>query len=118
VYPAVQMPHRYWSEIAEETGLDQAEVRDRAERGRRVRGQGVGNVEHYVVAACAAPRSRGEVVEARSENLVAMAHGRGQVQYIEMGFTRDGVIRGCDAAWWATPALRRLRRRARRRDHA
>ena len=33
-------------------------------------------------------------VETRSENLVAMGHGRGQVQYIEMGFTRDGVITG------------------------
>lgn len=32
--------------------------------------------------------------ESRSENLVAMAHGRGQVQYVEMGFTNDGTIVG------------------------
>ena len=32
--------------------------------------------------------------ENRSENLVAMAHGRGQVQYVEMGFTNDGTIVG------------------------
>ena len=33
-------------------------------------------------------------VETRSENMVAMVHGRGQVQYIEMGFTREGKITG------------------------
>src|SRR5262249_22670901 len=33
----------------------------------------------------------------RSENLVALPHGRGQVQYIEMGFTRDGSIVGMRA---------------------
>ena len=33
-------------------------------------------------------------VETRSENLVAMPHGRGQVQYVELGFKRDGTIVG------------------------
>ncbi|MFI5045483.1 MAG: xanthine dehydrogenase family protein molybdopterin-binding subunit [Acidimicrobiia bacterium] len=33
-------------------------------------------------------------VEARSENLVGMTHGRGQVQYVELGLKRDGVIVG------------------------
>jgi carbon-monoxide dehydrogenase large subunit len=33
-------------------------------------------------------------VESRSENLVAMPHGRGQVQYIELGLRRDGSIVG------------------------
>ena len=32
--------------------------------------------------------------ETRSENLVAMPHGRGQVQYAEMGFRSDGTILG------------------------
>jgi aerobic carbon-monoxide dehydrogenase large subunit len=33
-------------------------------------------------------------VETRSENMTAMPHGRSQVQYVEMGFTRDGAIVG------------------------
>ena len=33
-------------------------------------------------------------VETRSENMIAMPHGRGQVQYIEMGFTNEGNIVG------------------------
>ena len=41
--------------------------------------------------------------ETRSENMVAMNHGRGQIQYIELGLKRDGTIVGlrgrvvCDA---------------------
>ena len=33
-------------------------------------------------------------VETRSENLIAMPHGRGQVQYVELGLNRDGSIVG------------------------
>jgi len=33
-------------------------------------------------------------VETRSENMVALSHGRGQVQYVELGLTRDGTIVG------------------------
>ena len=33
-------------------------------------------------------------VETRSENMVAMAHGRGQVQYVELGLKRDGTVVG------------------------
>ena len=36
-------------------------------------------------------------VETRSENMVSLPHGRGQVQYIEMGFKRDGTITGLKA---------------------
>lgn len=47
--------------------------------------------------------------ETRSENMVAMTHGRGQIQYVELGLTRDGTITGlrarvvCDAG--AYPAV-------------
>ncbi len=33
-------------------------------------------------------------VETRSENMIALAHGRGQVQYVELGLKRDGTIVG------------------------
>jgi carbon-monoxide dehydrogenase large subunit len=35
--------------------------------------------------------------ETRSENMVAMPHGRAQVQYVEMGLKRDGTIVGVRA---------------------
>jgi len=33
-------------------------------------------------------------VETRSENMIAMAHGRGQVQYVELGLRNDGTFVG------------------------
>jgi len=96
VYPAVQMPHRYWGEIAAEMGLEQAEVRVVVPNvGGAFGAKASATAEHYVAAACALRLGRPvKWVETRSENLVAMGHGRAQVQYIEMGFTGDGVITG------------------------
>jgi aerobic carbon-monoxide dehydrogenase large subunit len=37
--------------------------------------------------------------ETRSENLVGMVHGRGQVQTVRIGGTRDGRI--CSGVWAA-----------------
>lgn len=54
--------------------------------------------EHLVIAA-AADRLGVPVrhVETRSENLVAMSHGRGQVQEIALGARRDGTVVGLEA---------------------
>ena len=52
-------------------------------------------VEFVIVAACA--RLLGRPVkwaETRSESMVAMTQGRGQVQYVELGLERDGTIVG------------------------
>ncbi|MDQ6839725.1 MAG: molybdopterin-dependent oxidoreductase, partial [Actinomycetota bacterium] len=49
------------------------------------------------IVAVAAARVLGRPVrwvETRSENMVSMPHGRGQVQYIELGLKRDGTIVG------------------------
>lgn len=53
----------------------------------------------FVVAAVLAHRLRRPLkwVETRSENLVAMLHGRGQVQHVELGLERDGTIVGLRA---------------------
>jgi carbon-monoxide dehydrogenase large subunit len=65
----------------------------------------------YIIAATLA-RDLGRPVkwtETRSENMVAMTHGRGQLQLIEMGLRRDGTIVGvkgrvvCDGG--AYPAI-------------
>jgi carbon-monoxide dehydrogenase large subunit len=51
--------------------------------------------EHVVVAALARRLGRPvRWVETRSENLVAMIHGRGQVQDVELGARADGTIVG------------------------
>ncbi len=53
----------------------------------------------YVIAASLAQRLDRPVkwTETRSENMVAMVHGRAQVQYAELGVKRDGRIVGLRA---------------------
>ena len=51
--------------------------------------------EHVIAAALAMQLDRPvKWTETRSENMVAMNHGRGQVQHVEMGLKRDGTIVG------------------------
>ena len=54
--------------------------------------------EQAVVAALALKLDRPvRHVQTRSENMLAMVHGRGQLQEIEIGATRDGTITGLRA---------------------
>ncbi len=54
--------------------------------------------EHVVVAAAAARLGRPiRHVETRSENMVAMSHGRGQLQEVALGARRDGTLVGMEA---------------------
>src|SRR2546422_5780870 len=54
--------------------------------------------ELIVVAAVARKLIRPvKWIETRSENLVGMTHGRGQVQHVELGATRDGRLIGLRA---------------------
>jgi carbon-monoxide dehydrogenase large subunit len=96
VYPATQMPHRIRGEIAEMVGLADEQVRVVVpDVGGAFGAKGSACAEHYVVVAAALRLGRPvKWVETRSENMVAMVHGRGQVQYVEMGFARDGLITG------------------------
>jgi carbon-monoxide dehydrogenase large subunit len=51
--------------------------------------------EHVIATALAVQLGRPvKWTETRSENMVAMNHGRGQVQFVEMGLKRDGTIVG------------------------
>jgi carbon-monoxide dehydrogenase large subunit len=66
--------------------------------------------EHVATAALAQRLGRPvKWTETRSENMVAMTHGRGQVQHVDLGLTRDGKIVAvrakivCDAG--AYPAI-------------
>jgi carbon-monoxide dehydrogenase large subunit len=95
-----QNPHGVRDALAPGVGLDASVVRVAAPEGV---GGGFGSkagcyVEHILTAAAALRLGRPvKWTETRSENLVSMAHGRGQVQDVELGVTRDGTIVGLRA---------------------
>src|SRR5262249_57562237 len=91
-----QAPHDTRRVVAQVLGLDPAQVRVRtATVGGGFGGKIPTYPEHVVIAWLA--RHMGTAVrwaETRTENMVAMTHGRGQVQHATLGATRDGRIRG------------------------
>jgi carbon-monoxide dehydrogenase large subunit len=100
VHVGAQEPSTTRDDIAAVLGLAPADVRV---VGPHVGGAFGGRIptyaEHVVVAALAwrLGVAVGHV-ETRSENLVAMIHGRGQIQDVEMGAMRDGTLVGLRAA--------------------
>jgi carbon-monoxide dehydrogenase large subunit len=95
-YAATQGPHGVRDELADKLGLDRALVRG----ANAAVGGGFGAkagfiVEYQLVAQAALALGRPvKWTETRSENMVAMWHGRGHVHYVEMGLRRDGTIVG------------------------
>jgi carbon-monoxide dehydrogenase large subunit len=94
-----QAPFAVRAGIARALGRDDASVRVRTPAvGGGFGAKGGVYPEHLVIAAVAdrlgAPVRH---VETRSENLVAMSHGRGQVQEIAVGARRDGTVVGVEA---------------------
>jgi len=96
LWASVQAPHDTRRVVAQVLGLDPAQVRVRtAAVGGGFGGKIPTYPEHVVIAWLA--RHMGSAVrwsETRSENMVAMTHGRGQVQHVELGATRDGRMLG------------------------
>ncbi len=96
LWASVQAPHDTRRIVAQVLGLDCAQVRVRtAAVGGGFGGKIPTYPEHVVIAWLA--RRTGSAVrwsETRSENMVAMTHGRGQVQHVELGATRDGRLTG------------------------
>ena len=96
LWASVQAPHETRSTVAHVLGLDPAQVRVRtATVGGGFGGKIPTYPEHVVIAWLA--RHLGSAVrwsESRSENMVAMTHGRGQVQHVELGATCDGRMLG------------------------
>jgi aerobic carbon-monoxide dehydrogenase large subunit len=92
---STQMPHGARSKIAKTLGIDAARIRVVAPHvGGAFGGKAGVPVEHMVAAYVA--RTRGRTVrwvETRSEAQLSM-HGRGQVQYAELGLTTEGIICG------------------------
>jgi len=95
-YAATQGPHGVRDELAAKLGLDPAVVRG----ANPAVGGGFGAkagfiVEYQLVAQAALALGRPvKWTETRSENMVAMWHGRGHVHYVDMGLRHDGTIVG------------------------
>ena len=93
------MPHGLRGQVARQWGWEPERVRVVAPHvGGGFGGKAGLAPEHAVVIEAA--RQLGRAVtwtETRSENLTAMPHGRGQVQYGELGLRRDGTIVGLRA---------------------
>jgi aerobic carbon-monoxide dehydrogenase large subunit len=96
VYVATQMPHGWRNQAVDLFGIDPSRLRVVAPHvGGAFGGKAVVAPEHVVAVAVAQRLGRPvKWVESRSENMVAMPHGRGQVQYIELGLRHDGTIVG------------------------
>ncbi len=105
VHVPTQNPHGVRDPLASAVGLEPEQVRVVAPAVGGGFGAKTGLYPEHLIATVAA-RACGRPVkwtETRSENMVAMNHGRGQIQHIELGLKRDGTIVGlrgrivCDA---------------------
>ena len=94
-----QAPNGSQAPLAEALGLDAAAVRVVAPAVGGGFGPKAGvYVEHLITAKAAMTLGRPvKWTETRSENMVSMVHGRGQVQHVELGVKRDGSIVGLRA---------------------
>jgi aerobic carbon-monoxide dehydrogenase large subunit len=99
LWAPVQAPHETRRVVAEVLALDPSMVRVRTAAVGGAFGARIPTYPEQVVVAWLARHLRGAVrwSETRSENLVAMTHGRGQVQYAELGASRDGRVAGLRA---------------------
>jgi carbon-monoxide dehydrogenase large subunit len=95
VYLACQLPHMMQALVGQYLEVDPAKIRLVApDVGGSFGGKHL-SVEGIVAIKLAMLYQRPvKWVEARSESMIALPHGRGQVQYAEMGFRRDGKIVG------------------------
>ncbi len=93
---STQSPFQVRDAIADALELAEADVRCIAPEVGGGFGAKIAVYPEHVVVAAAAARLRRPVkyVESRSENLVAMNQGRGQVQDVEIGARRDGSLVG------------------------
>ena len=96
VHVGTQMPHTLWGKAAEVLDMDKGRLRVVTPHVGGAFGAKAGLApEHAVVMDASRILGRPVAwVQTRSDNLLGMPHGRGQVQYGEMGFTRDGTITG------------------------
>jgi carbon-monoxide dehydrogenase large subunit len=96
VHVPTQNPHGVRDPLAGVVGLDEDRIRVVATTVGGGFGAKSGLYPEFAIVATAA-RKLGRPLkwsETRSENMTAMTHGRGQIQYIELGLKRDGTFTG------------------------
>ena len=109
VYVSTQMPHDMWQSIATTFGIEQSAVRVVAPHVGGAFGSKVGlGAEHATVIAVARRLGRPvRWVETRAEAFMGMPDGRGQLQWVEVGFDAEHRMTGmrcrvlCDAGAYA-----------------
>lgn len=96
VHCSTQSPFQVRDAIADALGVSEDDVRCIAPDVGGGFGAKIAVYPEHVVVAAAAKRLGRPVkfVETRSENMVAMTHGRAQVQDVELGARRDGTLVG------------------------
>ena len=96
VYVSTQMPHGFARMATKVLGLDRHKLRVITPHvGGGFGGKAGLTAEHAAIIAAARALQRPVVwVEGRNDNLLGMPHGRGQVQWVEMGFKDDGTLTG------------------------
>jgi len=98
VWASTQVPFRVRAEIAELTGIAESSIRVITRDVGGGFGAKLATYPEQSIVAALAHRLRRAVswFEFRSENLVAMTHGRGQVQEVAIGATREGNVTGLE----------------------
>ncbi len=96
VWPSTQMPHMLQGQLAKALGLEPAQVHIVTPQVGGGFGGKAGLHHEYAVVAKAALTLGRPVVwfPSRSEDMKALPHSRGQIQYTELGCRRDGTFTG------------------------
>ncbi len=96
IYGSTQMPHLLLRLMATALGMAATDIRVVTPLVGGGFGGKAGIYPEQVVVAAAAKRLQRPVlwVSTRSEDMVALSHSRGQIQYVELGCKRDGTFTG------------------------
>ena len=96
VWPSNQMPHGVWGALAAALGVERSEIHVVTPQVGGGFGGKAGLQAEYTVVATAARRLGRAVVwvPTRSDDMAAMPHSRGQIQYAELGCRADGTFTG------------------------
>ncbi len=99
LWTSTQVPFNVRAQVAEALGLPESAVRViSADVGGAFGAKLMAYPEQSVIAAIARQLSRPvRWFEYRGENMTAMTHGRGLVQEVALGATRDGMLVGMEA---------------------
>jgi aerobic carbon-monoxide dehydrogenase large subunit len=95
-WASTQMPHGLHGQLAAALGMEPTEIRVVTPQvGGGFGGKAGIHAEYTVVAAATRRTGRPVVwVPPRSDDMKALPHSRGQIQYAELGCTRDGDFTG------------------------